>query len=94
MIEIDKDGNLTTDENGNMIEVSGIIADQQNFISEVRCTQGTFPLLPSFGKNPAVWYLSQSHTDRMDDLVRISKNYLVLKSIEYNEKKKIYEVSA
>ena len=92
MIALDKDGNLAVNDDGELYQVTGEAAQQQFFIAEVRCTQGTFELLPDFGKNPAVWYLSQSSADRADDLIRISKTYLTIKSIQYVNN--VYEVTA
>lgn len=93
MISIDFDGNIKTDSSGNIASVSGSEATQQAFVSEVRCTQGTFDLLPEFGRNPIVWTLSQSPKDRMEDIVRISKNYLTVREISYNKDSQTYEVT-
>ena len=86
MIAIDQSGNIITNNKGMIKSVSGDEAKEQNFASEVRCVQGTFDYLPSFGRNPAVWYLTTSISDRVFDLVRISKKYLSLKSIDYINK--------
>lgn len=93
MIAIDENGNLIADKNGNIARVSETEAPLQNFISETRCVQGTFAYLPEFGLNPAVWYLSQSPRDRVDDLIRISKKYLTVRTIQYNEQTRTYNIN-
>lgn len=78
-----KDGRLTRAQNPPL----------QNFKSEVRCIQETYPVNPTFGRNVLVWELSQSPQDRCADIFRIGEKYMPVKSVFYETETKTYQVS-
>ena len=84
-IAIDEKGDFMVDENGDLIKSTN--EPLQNYIAETRCLQTTYPFDPTFGRAYLVWTLSQAVSDRLNDLVRISKKYLTLKSISYKNGK-------
>jgi hypothetical protein len=77
-----KDGRLTTAQNPAF----------QNYKSEVRCIQETYPVDRTFGRNVLVWNLSQSVQDRCNDLFRIGEKYLPVKSVTYNNTLQEYQI--
>lgn len=91
MIALTNNGDFAVDETGHLTTTS--TPDKQNFMSEVRCLQGTYEPQPDFGRNPLVWGLSQSPKDRIDDLVRISKKYVSVQAITYNPVTKVFNIT-
>lgn len=75
------EGDFIIDNSGNIAFVDGQHALIQNYKSEVRCEQNTFPPLPEFGRNPLIWKLSQSKQDRIDDLTRIGNKYVYVQAV-------------
>lgn len=90
MIALTPNGDFETNANGQLINTSQ--PANQNFISEVRCEQGTWNPDETFGRNPIIWTVSQSPKDRIDDLTRIGQKYIVVKNITYNPVTKVFNV--
>lgn len=92
MIAIDDNGNFIVDANGRLTTTSR--PADQNFVAEVRCIQGTWPVDLTYGRNVLIWTISQSPVDRCGDLARIGSKYTVVKSVVYNAQTETYEVQA
>jgi hypothetical protein len=88
-IALTDDGNFLT-KNGRLTTAQN--PPFQNYKSEVRCIQNTYPPDLTFGRNTLVWTLSQSVRDRCADLVRIGDKYLPVKSVTYNTERQEYQV--
>lgn len=92
MIAIDDNGNFEVDAS-NHLKASTYPA-AQNFKAETRCVQGTWIPDPTFGRNTLIWTLSQSPSDRCEDLTRIGSKYLTVLSVSYDEATQKYSVEA
>jgi len=88
MIQIDDNGNFTTDAN-NHLQTTRTPA-VQNAKSELRCIQGSWDADPYFGRNQLIWTISQSTQDRALDINRIITKYATCISVVYDPLKKQY----
>lgn len=91
MIAINQDGDFVANATGQLTETT--FPEQQNYMAETRCLQGTWPPNTLFGRNPLIWGISQSVKDRIDDLTRIGQQYLVVRSITSDLQGKVYNIS-
>lgn len=83
MIAIDENGNIEMNTQGRIKSVDDNTSLKQNCINEIRCTQNTFDFAPSFGRNPIAWFLVNSVSDRILDIIRISRKYLNLRDVRF-----------
>lgn len=90
MIAIDDNGNFITDAANHLTSVA--VPAQQNFKAEVRCIQDTWAPDPTFGRNVLIWTLSQSPSDRCEDLTRIGLKYMTVNSVIYDEKTQKFSI--
>ena len=90
MIELDDNGNFTTDASGHLQRTPSPAV--QNAKSELRCIQGSWDADQYFGRNQIVWTVSQSPNDRSADIYRIVQKYATVMSVSYNTSTKKYDV--
>ena len=74
--KLDSDGNIVEDTStGLSAQVSGQASLEQDAVSECRCEQGGNFTDSTYGRNPLVWKLSQSDSDKVADVKRIVTKY-------------------
>ena len=84
-LKLDTNGNIVQDAlTGLSAQVSGQASLEQDAVSECRCEQGGNFADSTYGRNPYVWKLSQSDTDKVADIKRIVTKYYNPNSIACN----------
>ena len=79
---LDSTGNIMVSSTTGLAEqVTGKQSLEQDAMSECRCEQGGNFTDSTYGRNPLVWKLSQSDTDRVADIKRIVEKYYAPNSI-------------
>ena len=80
--QLDSDGNILIDSaTGLSKQVTGIASLHQDAVSECRCEQGGNFADSTYGRNPLVWKLPSSLTDKVADIKRIVTKYYTPYSI-------------
>ena len=81
-IKIDSYGNIITNEETGFIEqVTGQESLEQDAMAECRCEQGGWFADETYGRNPLVWKLPTSDSDKVVDIKRIVLKYYIPQSI-------------
>ena len=79
---LDGDGNIMIDPiSGLSLQVSGIASLEQDARSECRCEQQGWFADDTYGRNPLVWKLPTSQSDKVADIKRIVTKYYQPQSI-------------
>lgn len=90
MIALDENGNFITNSNNRLTQARR--PDIQNAQAESRCVQGQYAPDLTYGKNYLTWYLSDSVSDRANDLYRIASKYTQVISVIYIPEKQEYSL--
>ena len=81
-LRLDSTGNIMVSSTTGLAEqVTGQELLEQDAMSECRCEQGGNFADATYGRNPLVWKLSQSDSDRVSDVKRIVEKYYAPNSI-------------
>jgi len=75
-MKIDGNGDIVLNPvTGLSVQVSGIESLEQDAMSECRCEQQSYFADETYGRNPLVWKLQTSASDRVADIKRIVTKY-------------------
>ena len=66
-------------------QVSGFAALEQDARSECRCEQQGWFADPTYGRNPLVWKLPTTQTDKVSDIKNIVSKYYQPRTITAND---------
>jgi len=81
-IKLNGDGDIIIDETtGLSIQVSGLQSLECDAMSECRCEQQSYFADAIYGRNPLVWKLPTSQSDKVADIKRIVSKYYQPNSI-------------
>ena len=81
-IKIDANGDIVIDiVTGLSVQVTGIQSLEQDAMSECRCEQQGWFADETYGRNPLVWKLPTSNSDKVADIKRIVTKYYQPQSI-------------
>lgn len=81
-IKLDGNGDIVLDPTtGLSVQVSGLQSLEQDAMSECRCEQQTWFADDAYGRNPLVWKLQTTASDRVADIKRIVLKYFQPQSI-------------
>ena len=81
-IKVDANGDIVLDPvTGLSVQVSGIQSLEQDAMSECRCEQQSWFADDLYGRNPLVWKLQTSNSDKVADIKRIVTKYYQPQSI-------------
>lgn len=90
MIALDDNGDFVTDSNGRLVQTQN--APLQDFKSETRCIQDTYPPDLTFGRNTLIWQLGNIK-NRIDDITRIGQKYIVVQSVTFDKLTKVFRIT-
>ena len=81
-MSLDGNGDILIDTNtGLSIQVSGLQSLEEQAMSECRCEQQGWFADDTYGRNPLVWKLPTSQSDKVADIKRIVTKYYQPQSI-------------
>lgn len=81
-IKLDGNGDIVLNElTGLSVQVTGIFSLEQDAMSECRCEQQGWFADETYGRNPLVWKLPTSDSDKVADIKRIVTKYYQTQSI-------------
>lgn len=81
-LKIDSNGNIVCDPvTGLSLQVTGLESLEQDAMSECRCEQQGWFADDTYGRNPLVWKLPTSQSDKVADIKRIVTKYYQPQSI-------------
>lgn len=81
-IKLDGNGDIVLNSStGLSVQVSGIDSLEQDAMSECRCEQQGWFADDTYGRNPLVWKLPTTNSDKVADIKRIVTKYYTPQSI-------------
>ena len=84
-IKLDGNGDIVLNSStGLSVQVSGIDSLEQDAMSECRCEQQGWFADDTYGRNPLVWKLPTTNSDKVADIKRIVTKYYTPQSISAN----------
>lgn len=84
-IKLDGNGDIVLNSStGLSVQVSGIDSLEQDAMSECRCEQQGWFADDTYGRNPLVWKLPTSNSDKVADIKRIVTKYYQPQSIAFS----------
>ena len=81
-IKLDGNGDIVLDPvTGLSVQVTGLPSLEQDAMSECRCEQQGWFVDQTYGRNPMVWKLPTSKSDKVADIKRVVTKYYQPQSI-------------
>lgn len=93
-IKLDGNGDIVLDAiTGLSVQVSGLESLEQDAMSECRCEQQGWFADDTYGRNPLVWKLPTTDSDKVADIKRIVTKYYQPQSISKSTTDGLFVVS-